>query len=79
MVDLISELKIKVMAKIDDIGMEKFPKTGTITDWNAEKTAYLKGVNDTLIALTNQIGSKVPESLQEFLDRILKFIEGYYE
>ena len=68
------------MAKIDDIGIEKFPKTGTITDRNAEKrTAYLKGVNDTLIALTNQIGSKVPESLQEFLDRILKFIEGYYE
>ena len=68
------------MAKIDDLGLMKFPPEGLFIDRNkVNRIAYLKGVNDTLIALTEHIKKKSPESLPEFVDDILKFIESYYE
>ena len=68
------------MAKIDDLGLHVFPPTGTLVDWNESKrVAYLKGVNDTLIALTEQIKKTDPKDLPTFINSILKFIEEYYE
>lgn len=68
------------MAKIDDLGLHAFPPTGTLVDWNESKrVAYLKGVNDTLIALTEQIKRTDPRDHPAFINSILKFIEGYYE
>ena len=68
------------MSKIDDLGIKEFPHRGLFIDHNeAQRVAYMKGVNDTLSALTKKIAYKSPESLPDFVDYILKFIEEYYE
>lgn len=68
------------MSKIDDLGIKEFPHKGLFIDRNeAQRVAYMKGVNDTLIALTQKLKYKSPESLPDFVDYILKFIEEYYE
>ena len=68
------------MEKIDKISFEKYP-SGTLfqNSQSLQRLAYLKGINDTLTQLRLEIQSKVPEDLPEFVDRMLKFIESYYE
>lgn len=67
------------MSKINDLGIKEFPPKGLFIDHNEDKRiAYKKGINDTLGALICTL-KKSPESLPEFVDNILKFIEGYYE
>lgn len=68
------------MAKIDYLGLQNFPPKGILIDRNeGKRLAYMKGVNDTLGELRKMLQKKVPDTLPELLDDVLKFMESYYE
>ena len=68
------------MAKIDDVGLMKYPPKGLLIDHNeGNRIAYIRGVNDTLSELRMMLQKKVPDTLPELLDNVLKFMESYYE
>ncbi len=68
------------MAKIDYLGLQNFPPKGILIDHNeGKRLAYMKGINDTLGELRKMLQKKVPDTLPELLDDVLKFMESYYE
>lgn len=68
------------MSKIDDLGIKKFPPKGLFIDHNeSQRTAYKKGVIDTLKALMEKINTTNPKDFKTFVDVVFKFIGDYTE
>ena len=70
------------MAKIDDLGLQKYPVKKSIIGIDTNETkrlAYMQGMNDTLINLKVRLQTTRPNNLPEFIDSVLSFMESYYE
>lgn len=70
------------MAKIDDLGLQKYPVNKNIIGIDTNETkrlAYMRGMNDTLINMRLMLQTTAPNNLQDFIDSVLSFMESYYE